>query len=129
MHNLGRHSTRLVSAFVLILAAGLLFAAVPASGPPLTNVTVVVTDAVTHQPIFQAHLTLQFREPQSRRHKMDSYSAKTDLHGMYKFTFIPMEQVVLIVTDPNHQSFGRQFQITHANQEIRVTLLRPQPLR
>lgn len=120
----------LVFAFLLMpAAAGLVRAAAPASGPPLTSVTVFVTDAVTHKAVFQAHLTLRFQEPQSRRHKMDSYSAKTDLHGRYTFTFIPMEPVVLIVTDPNHRTFGRQFQITQANQEIRVTLLRPQPLR
>jgi hypothetical protein len=129
MHDCGQHSKRRLFALLLILAAAAPVAAVPASSPPLTDVTILVTDAVTHKPVFQAHLTLQFRDPQSRRHTVLSYSAKTDLQGKYRFTYIPMEPIVLIVTYPDHRTFGKQFQITQANQEIRVTLLRKQPLR
>ncbi len=97
--------------------------------PALTNLIVLVTDHVSHKPIFQAHLTLQFRDPNSRLGKVISYTAKTDLKGEYKFNFIPMERIYLIVTDPVHQTFGGRFQITRNNQVIRVRLRKPQPLR
>jgi hypothetical protein len=97
--------------------------------PPLTNVIVLVTDAPTNKPVFQARLTLEFRDPESRRGKTISFSAKTDLQGKYRFTFIPMEPVLLLVTDPNHQTFGQQYQITRQNQLLKVSLRRPQPLR
>lgn len=97
--------------------------------PPLTSVTVAVTDAKTHKPVFQADLTLEFRDPHSRLGKTVSLSAKTDLNGTYKFTFIPMETVLLVVTAPNHQSFGKQFQITRPDQTIAAVLRPPQPLR
>ncbi len=97
--------------------------------PPLTSVTVFVTDAATEKPIFQARLTLEFRDPDSRLGKMLSYNAKTDINGKYKFNFIPMEPILLVVTAPNHQSFGRQFVITQQDQVIHVKLRKPQPLR
>lgn len=103
--------------------------AAPRKHPPLTNITVLVTEAKTDQPIFQARLTLQFRDPDSRRGKMISYSAKTDIHGKYKFTFIPMDKVLLVVTAPQHQTFGKEFQITEQGQVIHVKLKKPQPLR
>jgi hypothetical protein len=99
------------------------------SQPPLTNVIVLVTDASSNKPLFQARLTLEFRDPQSRRDKMVSLSAKTDLKGEYRFRFIPMAPVVLMVTEPNHQTFGKEFQITQQNQILRVKLRKPQPLR
>jgi hypothetical protein len=97
--------------------------------PPLTNVIVLVTDAANNKPLFQARLTLEFRDPQSRRGKTISFSAKTDLKGEYRFRFIPMAPVVLMVTDPDHQTFGKEFQITQQNQILRVKLRKPQPLR
>jgi hypothetical protein len=97
--------------------------------PPVTSVIVLVTDASSNKPLFQARLTLEFRDPQSRRGKTISFSAKTDLKGEYQFRFIPMEPVVLMVTEPNHQTFGKEFQISQQNQILRVKLRRPQPLR
>ncbi|HTV54019.1 MAG TPA: hypothetical protein VMI06_03810, partial [Terriglobia bacterium] len=63
------------------------------------------------------------------RDKTVSLSAKTDLKGQYRFRFIPMEPVVLMVTEPNHQTFGKEFQIGQQNQILRVKLRKPQPLR
>ncbi len=103
--------------------------AAPRKHPPLTTVTVVVTDAASEKPIFQARLTLEFRDPDSRRGKTLSYSAKTDINGKYKFNFIPMEPILVVVTAPDHQSFGRQFQITQQDQVIHIKLRKPQPLR
>lgn len=97
--------------------------------PPLTNVTVLVTDAVTHKPLFQAQLTLEFRDTRRRTGKAISLSAKTDVQGKYRFSFIPMESVVLVVTAANHQTFGKQFQITRPNQTIEAEMRTPQPLR
>jgi len=97
--------------------------------PPVTNLTVLVIEQSSHKPIFQAHLTLQFRDPKSRLGKVISYSAKTNLQGEYKFNFIPKEAVFLIVTAPNHQTLGKRFQVAQDNQLIQVELRRPQPLR
>ena len=114
----------------LALATTLLpLGAAPRRHTPLTNVTVVVTDAATHKPVFQARLTLEFRDPESHLGKVLSYNAKTDIQGKYKFTFIPMEQVFLAVTAPDHQSFGKQIDISQENQTISVRLNPPQPLR
>lgn len=119
---------------LLLLTFTLSFVAVRASAtsrkhPPLTTVYVLVNDAITNKPIFQARLTLQFRDPDSRLGKTISYSAKTDLQGKYKFSFIPMGAVYLVVTAQDHQTFGRQFQITKDNQTLAVKLRKPQPLR
>ncbi|MGH9354733.1 MAG: hypothetical protein ACRD10_01220, partial [Terriglobia bacterium] len=51
--------------------------------PPVTTLTVVVVDHATKKPIFQAHLTLQFRDPKSRLGSLVSYSAKTNMDGAY----------------------------------------------
>lgn len=103
--------------------------ALPPKHRALTRVTVVVTDAETHKPIFQARLTLEFRDPQSHRGSTVSLSAKTDAQGKYVFSFIPMEPVVLVVTAPEHQTFGQKFNITEENQTLEVKLHPPQPLR
>jgi hypothetical protein len=117
-------------AVTLLASCALMFTALQArTHPQLTNVTVIVTDLPTDKPVFQARLTLEFRDPDSRRRKAISFNAKTDLQGKYRFTFIPMGPVVLFVTDPNHQTFGKRFQISQQNQTIRVKLRRPQPLR
>ena len=97
--------------------------------PPLTSLTVLITDHSTHKPIFQAHITLQFRDPKSRLGNVISYSAKTNLKGQYKFEFIPMEAIYLIVTSPNHQTLGKSFQISQNDQLIHLELRKPQPLR
>jgi hypothetical protein len=114
---------------MLALRGAFRAAAAPPRHPPLTNLIIFVTDFSTHKPVFQAQLTLQFPNPDSRLHKWTSYSAKTDLKGRYTFTFIPMGPIVLFVTDPNHQSYGGKLQVTETNQIIHVTLRRPQPLR
>jgi hypothetical protein len=131
MHNRCLRSFGEVAGMLVMLAA--CYAALPAAAEarntPVTDVVVQVTDASTHKPVFQAQLTLAFRDPQSRTGKTISFTAKTNLRGEYKFTFIPMETVDLYVTDPDHQSFGRRFLISQQNQVIRVELRRPQPLR
>ncbi|HEX5481442.1 MAG TPA: hypothetical protein VFZ08_02295 [Terriglobia bacterium] len=115
------------AAFLYFAPAGL--RAAPGDDPSVTDVTVHVTEAGTGKPIFQARLTLRFRDPDSHFGKVISYSAKTNMHGQYKFSFIPMEMVVLDVTAPKHQTFGKKFQITKEHQVLEVKLKKPQPLR
>src|SRR5579863_665126 len=112
---LGRTGMGLVLTFYF---AALPLHASPRKQPALTHVTVVVTDAESHKPLFQARLTLEFRDPQSRRGTIISYSAKTNAEGKYVFSFIPMEPVLLVVTASGHQSFGQRFNITEDNQTL-----------
>lgn len=125
------HKSSWLSRILLGLALTLSFSppAWSRKKPSLTHITVQVVDATTHKPIFQARLTLAFRDPQSRRGETISYSAKTNAQGKYIFSFIPMEPVLLVVTAPNHQTFGQQFNVTQENQTLRVNLNPPQPLR
>lgn len=96
------------------------------------NLHVAVTDAETGQPINQARLTLQFRMPGSKLKlkpsKLHPYSAKTNIHGRYKFTRIPKGPVHLLVTADRHQAFGKEFEIEENDQVIEVKLKKPQPL-
>ncbi len=97
-----------------------------------TNLTVVVTDTETGQPINQARLTLEFTEPGNvrklKRSKKLSYSAKTNTQGHYKFPSLPMGTIRLIVTTERHQSFSKEFELEKENQVIEVKLKKPQPL-
>lgn len=97
-----------------------------------TNLTVVVTDAQTNQPINQARLTLLFTEPgdptKLKRPKKLSYSAKTNMQGRYKFPSIPMVTVRLIVTAERHQTFSKEYEMEKEDQVIEVKLKKPQPL-
>lgn len=99
--------------------------------PTLATLVVHVTDAQTRDPIFQASLTLRFRQPRSRwklkRTKPVSYSAKTDKKGLCKFPYVPEGSVELMVTAPQHEAFGRSFQFMKNDQVIEVKLRRPRP--
>lgn len=93
-----------------------------------TNIRILVTDASTGKPIFQAHLTLQFTV--SRRFRRDqsySLSAKTDMKGICRFRDIPMGKIRLYVIATDHQTFGQVFEITEENQLIHVKMKKPQP--
>jgi hypothetical protein len=98
-------------------------AAFPAN---LTNVNVLVTDAETGQPIFQARLTLQFHDPGMIRHKFHSFSAKTNAQGRYRFVDIPKGSVILIVTAERHQTFSKEFAVDKDNPLLEVKLKKPQ---
>jgi len=94
--------------------------------------TVVVREADTGQPIFQAHLTLQFTEPGGAarfgKARKISYNAKTDSQGRYKFQGINKGTIVLTVTATGHQSYGKELQLEKDNQVFEVKLKKPQPL-
>ena len=96
---------------------------------PRTDITVEVKEADSGQPIANAHLTLQFVEPrQYRRGKAMSYTAKTNPQGRCKFQYIPKGKIRLIATSENHQSWGKDFDLTKDNPVIEVKLKKPQPL-
>ncbi len=120
----------LVCAAVLFLVGFCLQA--KAQSVERTSLNVVVKDAETGQPIPQAHLTLQFREPgkklKPKLPKHLSYSAKTNPHGHCKFINIPKGTIRLLVTAERHQSFGKEFELELDDQVIEVKLKKPQPL-
>ena len=94
-----------------------------------TNMTVVVTESDSGQPIANAHITLKFKEPRKYRSgKLIAYTAKTNPQGRYKFQNIPKGTIWLIVTSENHQSFGKNLELTDDNQVFEVKLKKPQPL-
>lgn len=96
-----------------------------------TNVRIMVTDAESGKPIYQARLTLLFLEKSStmkiKHSKPISFSAKTDLQGRYRFTDIPKGTVRLMVTAEHHKSYGKDLEIEKDNQEILVKMKKPQP--
>lgn len=97
-----------------------------------TSVHVLVKDAETQQPIQNARLTLQFRQPGSKlklkRGKTISFSAKTNPQGRYRFLNIPKGTIRLMVTAERRQAFGKEFELEKDNQLFEVMLKRPQPL-
>ncbi len=122
-------------AFGLLCAAALCLVIPPpamAESTERTSLHVVVKDAETGQPMNQAKLTLQFRDPGKKLkpklpHRL-AYSAKTNPQGRYRFTDIPKGTIHLIVTADRHQSFGKDFELEQDNQVIEVRLKKPQPL-
>ncbi|MGO8733283.1 MAG: carboxypeptidase-like regulatory domain-containing protein [Terriglobia bacterium] len=117
--------------WVFVGAAIMLFCGVSKSAPqqpiPQANLTVVVKEADTGDPISQARLTLSFQPPGRLRHSV-SYGAKTNAQGRYQFTEIPKGTVHLSVTAEHRQSYGKEIELEEDNQVIEVKLKRPQPL-
>lgn len=119
------------SAVYLAAPSGLTVAQSQAALPEPITLMVVVSDSQTGKPISQARLTLTFVQPKEgqfgRAHTL-SYSAKTDTQGRYRFPYIPPGTVTLMVTEENHQSFGKQFQVDKDHSALEVKLKPPQPL-
>ena len=94
-----------------------------------TSMTVMVTEYDTGQPISQAHITLVFEEARIyRRPKRITYNAKTDAQGRCKLAEINKGPIVLTVTAPGHQTYGKDLQLEKDNQIFEVKLKKPQPL-
>ncbi len=114
----------------LLLALGV-WMAVPAGlrAAEMTTVRVLVKDAKSGDPIYQAHLTLAYFKSGGfmRRAKTISYSSKTDKKGLGSFPFVPMGKITLMVSAPDHSTFGKVFKITKENQLIEVRLKKPKP--
>lgn len=93
-----------------------------------TNIRVVVKEATDDEPIYQAHLTLQFQQVKKlKRDKWIAFSAKTDKQGQCTFRHIPKGPIRLLITAEHHQSFGKEFEIDKEDQVIEVKLRKPQP--
>jgi hypothetical protein len=94
-----------------------------------TNVTVIVKEADTDEPVSQAGVTLEFTEPASFGHgKKHTYNAKADAQGRCKLFGINKGSIVLMVTAVHHQAYGKELQLDHDNQVFIVKLKKPQPL-
>jgi len=98
-----------------------------AAAEQMTTVHVQVNDAATGDPIFQAHLTLRYRVAGGfmRHTRIISYTAKTDKNGKGQFPVVPRGTITLMVTAPDHNTFGKEFEITKDNQLIEVKLQKP----
>jgi hypothetical protein len=119
---------RLGMAAVLGFALAALLTPRQARAADEATLRVVVKDAADNEPIYQAHLTLQFKIPQRfRQDKWISYSAKTDKKGECTFHHITKGPIVLMVTADDHQSFGKKYEIKKDNPVIEVKLRKPQP--
>jgi Carboxypeptidase regulatory-like domain len=93
-----------------------------------TSLRVVVKDAASGDPIYQAQLTLQFQIPQKfRLPKWIAYSAKTNKKGEYTFRRINKGPIRLLVTADDHQSFGKEYEVTKDDSTIEVKMRKPQP--
>jgi len=122
-----RRATILAAALALLMPAGSL--PLRAAEVSLTSVNILVTDAETGQPIYQAHLTLQFEEQGRKVHitpKIISYSAKTNAQGRYRFVDIPKGTIHVMVTAERHQSANKEFQVDRDNPLFEVKLRKPQ---
>jgi hypothetical protein len=125
---IGRNWLRLALLATVGLAMLAFFAPRRARAADDTTLHVVVTDAADGTPIYQAHLTLQFKISQRyRQDKWISYSAKTDKQGRCIFHHITKGPIRLLVTAEDHQSFGKDFKIEKDNPVIEVKLRKPQP--
>ncbi len=98
-----------------------------------TDMTVVVKEYDTGQPISQARITLTFSEPGGpvRLHKPKkiTYNAKTDAQGRYKFSYINKGTINLVVTATDHQTYGKDLDLEQDGQVFEVRLKKPQPLQ
>jgi len=116
-------------AWVFVGAAIMLFCGVSKPAPqqpiPQANLTVVIKEADTGDPISQARLTLTFKS--GKLHRTVSYGTKTNAQGQYRFTNIPKGTVHLFVTAERHQSYGKEIELEEDNQNIEVKLKKPQP--
>jgi len=113
----------------LALVATTLPSRFKAADVPTTSVNILVTDAETGQPIYQAHLTLQYEEQGRKVHvtpKIISYSAKTNAQGRYRFVDIPKGTIRVLVTADRHQTANKEFQVDRDNPLFEVKLRKPQ---
>jgi len=124
-----RRAIIVAMAAALALLTPLASVLVKAADVSMTSVNVLVTDAETGQPIYQAHLTLQFEEQGRKVHvtpKFLSYSAKTNVQGRYRFVDIPKGTIRLMVTADRHQTANKEFQVDRDNPLFEVKLRKPQ---
>ncbi len=120
-------SVRLGMILASVMVMALALPGVLVAAKQMTTVYVQVQDAKTGDPIYQARLTLRYRQQGGfmRRTKIISYTSKTDKNGKGQFPLVPMGTITLMVTAPDHNTFGKEFKITRENQTIEVKLQKP----
>lgn len=121
------NQNRLVRAGVILAAVVAICMPINLAAARMTTVLVQVNDAKSGEPIYQAHLTLRYREQGGfmRHSKVISYTAKTDKNGKTQFPVVPMGTITLMVTAPDHNTFGKEFEIIKDKQLIKVELQKP----
>ncbi len=127
MHSMLWKQIRRVRAGMILAAVVTICTPVSLAAAQMTTVRVQVNDAKTGEPIFQAHLTLRYRVQGGfmRHTKIISYTAKTDKNGRSQFPVVPMGTITLMVTAPDHNTFGKEFKISKDEQLIKVELQKP----
>lgn len=132
-HNKLRSAACVVTGLLLFASLGI--SARAQQGNPnneTTNITVIVKEDGSGQPIGQAHITLEFFESHGqstwRKPKKISYNAKTDAEGRCKLLDVTKGHIILTVTEPSYQSYGKELQLQKDNQVFEVKLKKPQPL-
>ncbi len=98
-----------------------------------TNMTVVIKENDTGEPVSQARVTLQFGVPHSqlipnRKPKQIIYNGKTDAQGRCKFVEVNKGPIVLSINAAGHQTFGKELSLEKDNQVFEIKLKKPQPL-
>ena len=98
-----------------------------------TNMTVVVKEYDTGEPISQARVTLQFGVPHgqlipNRKPKQIIYNGKTDAQGRCKFVEVNKGPIVLSINAAGHQTYGKELSLEKDNQVFEIKLKKPQPL-
>lgn len=120
------------SSLLFIVPSGATYAQTENPTTETTNMTVVVKDYDTGEPLSQAHVTLQFSVPRSqavpRKPKQVSYSAKTDAQGRCKLAGINKGPIVLTITADGRQAYGKELKLERDNQVFEVRMKKPQPL-
>lgn len=121
------NQSRWMRSAVILAAAVLICMPISLAAARMTTVRVQVNDAKSGEPIFQAHLTLRYEVQGGfmRRSRIVSYTAKTDKNGKSQFPVVPMGTITLMVTAPDHNTFGKKFEITKDEQLIKVKLQKP----
>jgi|HubBroStandDraft_5_1064220.scaffolds.fasta_scaffold579139_2 hypothetical protein len=123
----------IAASIVLIVGSSInLHAANVEPSEETTNIVVVVKEYDSGEPISRASITLQFTQPGGAtrlgKSKKLSYNAKTDSQGRCKLQEINKGTIVLSVTAPEHQSYGRELPLDRDNQVYEVKLKKTQPL-
>jgi hypothetical protein len=98
-----------------------------------TNMTVVVKEYDTGEPISQARVTLEFGVPHgqlipNRKPKQIIYNGKTDAQGRCKFVEVNKGPIVLSINAAGHQTYGKELSLEKDNQVFEIKLKKPQPL-
>jgi len=115
----------------MVLCLVLLVSSVPSAKDkkdeaPQSAVSFVVLKDDSAQPIRNAAVVLHSVEKNGKQ-SSGGFELKTDAEGKTHFDGVPYGTLRVQVIAPGFQTFGEDFNITQASQQITVRLKRPQP--